>query len=129
MRSRLYSVTTSGSAGSASATSDVTEVISGKIVAVHVKQSAAGPSTQDFALKTKGGNGIARTILAFTDTADPSGMYYPRETAQTTAGVNLTFDGTHTIPTCIPVDDGLEVTVAQSNSGKTVDVVVYYEED
>jgi hypothetical protein len=70
---------------------------------------------------------VTQTILTL-GAANTDAIYYPRTIAQTNAGVNMTYDGTRTIPTEFIVFGALTLTLSSGTNGQSVSVVVYVEE-
>lgn len=76
-------VTTTGSAGSASGTTDSTLPISGILVGVRIDYHASAPATTDVTITEL--NGLERTLLTVSNT-NSDGVYYPFVELQDTSG-------------------------------------------
>lgn len=121
MYTHKITVTVSGSAGSATGSSQTRLPVNGKIAAVYVDYTSQ-PATTDLTLKTAGNNSPAQTILSLTN-ANTDGWFYPRAALHKNDGTALSYDGTNPVTDEFPVDDYLTVTVTQGNAG-SVDVWV-----
>lgn len=114
-------VATTGSAGSATGSSDSIPV-NGKLHAVYLDYHASAPGgTTDVTISLKSDPGA--TLLTVTDNAT-DGWYFPRQQVCDESGTGLTYDGTRKVSEPYPVADALTVAVAQSDA--LTDCVVAY---
>lgn len=125
IRRHTLKVTCSGSDGSATGNDTTKNVITGKILAVHLDYGTGQAATSDVVLSTA--HTPTNTILTVTDNAT-DGWYYPRHQVDSAAGAGLTYDGTRTVNEPVPVCDHLKLSVAQGNDEKTVTATVLVEE-
>lgn len=98
----------------------------GIVKAIYVKYNGDKPATADVTIKTKGTNAPSYNLLVLTD-GNTDKLCFPTLIAQDTAGASRTFDGTRVIPAEIPIDDALNIAVAQTNTDDTVDVWLFLE--
>lgn len=114
-----------GSAGSATATGQSVHV-SGKILAVYVAYQDSPPAgTTDFTLSDES-DPASEAIVSLTDGATDQKLY-PRRLVETNDGTDITYDGTRKVYEPYIVHGRLEATIAQANSGDSVDVTVWLE--
>jgi len=123
------SVTTTGSAGSATGSAVTEDVIKGRIVRVDVNFHASAPgATTDLTL-AQTNEDQAANIVSLTDTATDVTVY-PTVQLTDNAGGARTLDGTRPLVDYYPVSDTLTATVSQSDALTDAAVLeVYYEED
>lgn len=117
IRKYQVTVTTSGSAGSATGSAK-TKPISGKVLAVHLDYTSE-PATTDVTVATA--HAPVATILTITD-GNTDGWFYPRALLDDTAGADLT-----AIYDAIPIDDEITVSVAQADNAGTVAATILVE--
>ena len=117
-------LTAAGSAGSAVGTVTSTFPLMGHIEAIRLDYGGTAATT-DVTVATAH---APTTTLLTASNGTTDAWYYPRVQICDTNGSALTLDGIMASVTPIPVCDQVRVTVAQANSGDTVDVVVLYEE-
>lgn len=106
-----------GSNGSATANTTTAQPINGLVVGVYVKYNDSPPATTDITIATSGDQAPAETILTLTD-KNTNGWFYPRYTAQTQLGVDLSTANTEIPLLC----DKVKVTIAGANAADNVDV-------
>jgi hypothetical protein len=106
-----------GSNGSATANTTTAQPINGFVMGVYVKYNDSCPSTTDIVIATSGAQAPAETILTLTD-KNTSGWFYPRYTAQTQLGVDISTTNTQYPILC----DTVTVTISGSNAADNVDV-------
>jgi hypothetical protein len=112
----------SGSSGSATANADTPIVITGLITGAYVRYNDSPPAgTTDVTIKTKGTNAPSYNILVLTNAAT-DGLFIPRKQAVDPTGAAIT--GANEV---IPVDDYLNIAIAQANANDSVDVWLYVE--
>jgi hypothetical protein len=120
---KLRAVAAVGGAGS-----DTKETVRGNIKAVHVVFDASSNANTNVTLTDEWASpGASQTIFADT-TFNTSAWYYPRAYAQTTAGVDLTFDGTRKVPAQFTICGQLKLAITDQTATKGVTVYVLVEE-
>lgn len=122
-------VTTVGSAGSATGTGTTEVVIKGRIVRVDINFHASAPAgTTDLTL-AQSNEDQAANIVNLTDTATDATIY-PTVQLTDNAGAARTMDGTRPLVDYYPVSDTLTATVSQSDALTDAAVLeIYYEEN
>jgi hypothetical protein len=123
IRTQQVTVTTTGSAGSASGNAN-SGLMSGKLVAIHLDFTSQ-PATTDVTVATA--HAPIRTLISVSNT-NADGWFYPRVAVQDTSGAAITFDGTHGIYEAIPVNDYITVSVAQGDPNVAAVVATIYVE-
>lgn len=109
IRTHAISITTSGSAGSATGSGDTSAPVNGRVLAIHVDLMASPGTTTDITISTK--NAPTQTIITLTNvTADA--WYYPRQLMDGVTGADLT-----AIYEALAVDDYVSASIAQANAG------------
>lgn len=127
MKQHLYGpiigTVAAGGAGSATSTTTTTTRVCGRIAGVYLKYNDTPPGTTDVTVKTKGTSPAPPTynILAVTDAAT-DGWFYPAVQIHTTAGAAIAGEYKS-----IPVDDYIQVVIAQANASDSVDVWILLE--
>ncbi len=124
----LLTAAAAGGAGVATGTVTSGRVISGKILAVHLRYIGSPPAaTADVTLKD-GGKTVPtqQTILSITDAAT-DGWFYPRVPVKTNANVAITYDNTRPVHEHYVVSDHLVLTLAQADNDDQVEATVYFE--
>ena len=127
IKTESISITTTGSAGSATGTATTGATICGQVLRVDVDYSASAPSTADLTLKEVSDQ-IDTNIVTKSNSATDA-QYYP--TVQLTAndGTARTMDGTRPLVDYYPVCDELIATLAQSDAlTPSVTIAIYYKE-
>jgi hypothetical protein len=113
------------SAGAGTGTANATShKITGAVHAVYVRYNDSPPAaTTDVTVATAGTSPYvpAITILSIANAATDV-LKYPRIQVCNTSGSALTMDGTRILTDKIVIDDGVTVTIAQANTGDSVDV-------
>lgn len=107
-----------GADGAATATSTAPIKTTGLVYSVYVKYNDAPPATTDVTVKTQGTSPQhpSTTILSLAN-ANTDAMKLPRLDECQNDGTALTSYGA-----LIPVDDCIQVVIAQANAGDNVDV-------
>lgn len=111
IRTYKITVTTTGSAGSATGTGQTTRPVNGCLIAVHLDYTSL-PATTDVTIATA--TAPVQTLLTKTN-ANTDAWVYPRVLLQDTSGANLTalYDE-------LSIDDYVTVSVAQADAGSLV---------
>lgn len=122
IRHSSVSVTATGGAGTSSG-SGVTNLIIGKILAIHLDYSA-GAATTDVTIATTAIP--VQNILVRTDSVT-DGWFYPRVALHDTAAAAITYDGTRPVHDYVEVTDYITASVAQANNAQTLTVTILYE--
>ena len=110
-----------GGAGVATANLD-TRRITGIVRAMYVRYNDAPPAgTTDIVIKTKGDSAPSYNLLAIANAAT-DGIFHPCKQAVDQAGAVVAgvFES-------LPVDDALNVAIAQANNGDSIDIWLYLE--
>lgn len=118
-----------GGDGVATSNADSTSPISGRILAVYIKYNDSPPAgTTDVVISTKGTSPRppSNTILTLTDAAT-AGWFYPRHIVHDEVGAAYKWDGTNEVYEPVPVNDIINVAIAQANAGDNVDVWLLFE--
>jgi len=118
-----------GGAGVATNNANSTSPISGRIVGVYVKYNDSPPAgTTDVVISTKGTSPRppSNTILTLTDSAT-AGWFYPRHMVHDEAGALYKWDGTNEVYEAVPVNDFINVSIAQANDADSIDVWLLFE--
>ena len=126
----INSGTAAGSAGSATANNTTTTIISGRVVSLYVKYNDSPPAgTTDVTIQTLGTSPSppTRVLLTLTNAAT-DGYFQPSVPMHDNAGAAVTFDGTNELYVAPYVHDKIKVTIAQANSGDSVDVWLMVED-
>ena len=109
-----------GGAGAATSTGTSAMAISGLMYAVAIKYNDAPPDgTTDLTVKTKGTSAPTKNILVISNSATDA-EYLPREDYHSTAGVAAGSNDA-----LIPVDDFVQVVIAQANDADNAEVWLY----
>jgi len=113
-----------GSAGSATANSTTTAVVSGRLLGVYVKYNDSPPAgTTDVTISTQGASPAPPALAFLTLTnAATDGWFYPRAQVHTVAGALATSGGGAAIIEPVLIHDKVTVTIAQANAADNVDV-------
>ena len=114
----------SGGAGVATANADSNHRVSGRVLGVYVKYNDSPPAgTTDVTIKAVGSSPAppSYNVLAVSNAAT-DGWFYPRVALCDQDGAALTYDGTRPVHDLLPLDDVLNVEIAQANNGDSVDV-------
>lgn len=120
-------VTTVGSAGSATGTTDSEDVINGRILRVDVDYHASAPGTTDVILSEVEAH-VAHNVISKTDNATDF-TAYPSIQLTDSAGAGRTFDGTRAVVVPDFVSGHLRLTVNQCDALTNAVVAdIYYEE-
>jgi hypothetical protein len=104
-----------GADGAAVALGATTLPVRGLIFSVYVKYSGDKPATTDVIIRTKGTNAPTRTILTLTNKIT-DGLFLPRIDGHSVLGVA---DGAAN--QLIPVEDIIEIAVAEANTGDIIE--------
>ncbi len=113
-----------GSAGSATATTTTTIPAIGFVAAIIVRYNDSPPSTTDVTIATAGTGHPAITLLTLTN-ANTDVTRNVRHAVHDSTGAVVTFDGTNAVYDLPAVADFVTVTIAQANSGDSVDVWIF----
>lgn len=123
MKQHLYGpivgAVAAGGAGTATSTTTTTTRVCGMIAGVYLKYNDSPPAgTTDVTVKTQGTTPAppSYNILAVANAAT-DGWFYPSVQIHTTAGAAIAGEYKS-----IPVDDYIQVVIAQANVGDSVDV-------
>lgn len=117
-------LTTSGTVvGSAVGTVTTREVVMGRVLGVYLDYSGTAATT-DVTISTPHSPSV--TVITVSNSVT-DGWYYPRVQVHSTAGAALTYDGTRTVCEPVPVNDHLQLAVAQGGTAATVDAWVVVE--
>jgi len=110
-----------GADGVATATGTSSIRASGVLWALQVKYNDSPPAgTTDLTVKTKGSNPPSVTLLSIANAAT-DGMFFPRmDTSKASDGSALTSNDA-----LIPIEDYVQVVIAQANAADNVDVWLY----
>lgn len=115
-----------GANGSATANASTTSIISGRVLAIMAKYSAAVAATTDVVVATTGARHPVETLLTLTNnTADVT--KYPRAAVHDPNGAAVNYAATFPIYDAFPVDDYVNVNIAQANAGDNVSVYLLIE--
>lgn len=118
-----------GGDGVATSNGNSSSAISGRILGVYVKYNDSPPAgTTDVVISTKGTSPRppSNVILTLTNSAT-AGWFYPRHIVHDEAGTAYKWDGTNEVYEPVPVDDFINVAIAQANAGDNVDVWLLFE--
>jgi hypothetical protein len=120
-------ITSSGTDGSATGTSDTEVLLTGQIVRVDIDFAAGITTTTDLTLA--GANDlVSANIVNLSNTATDV-VLYPHVQVTNNAGTGLTLDGTRLKTDYYPVADILTLTIAQTTAATpAVTVDIYYRE-
>lgn len=112
-----------GSAGAATANTDSTVGITGRVVAVGVTYLDSPPAgSTDITVATKGVNGPAQTLLTISNAAT-NGWFYPRVATVSPQGAAMLYaSGGAAVGDCLAISDRVNVLIAGANAGDSVDV-------
>lgn len=105
-------VTTTGSAGSATGSTDSGGRIKGRVLAVVLNFHADAPSTTDTTVKTKGTHGASYNVLVVSNSATDN-YFVPRCEAVDNTGLSIVAGNPQE---AFLVDDVLTVAIAQSDA-------------
>lgn len=107
-----------GGAGVATANASTSHIVSGRVMGIYVKYNDTPPATTDVTIKTVGTSPAPPTynFLVLTNAAT-DGWFYPQVQIHDTAGSAIAAEYTPLL-----VHDNINVTIAQANSGDSVDV-------
>lgn len=107
-----------GNNGAATANADSTSPISGLVMGVYIQYNDNPPATTDVTVKTKGTSPYTPSYnLLVVSNANTNGLFMPRGAVVDTAGAAIVGDYQP-----IPVDDIINVAIAQADAGDSVDV-------
>lgn len=120
-------VTTTGSAGSASGSATTDFPICGRIVRVDIDYHASAPATTDVTL-SEVDDLIATNIVSLTD-QNTDKQVYPTVGLTDNGGTARTYDGTRPVVDYYPVCDKLTLSVAQCDALTAAVVAMIYYED
>jgi len=111
IRTYKITVTTTGSAGAATGTGQTSRPVNGCLKAIHLDYTDL-PNTSDVTITTAGAP--VQTLLTKAN-ANTDAWFYPRALLDDTAGADLT-----AIYDEMPIDDYVNVSVAQADAGSLV---------
>ncbi len=107
-----------GGNGAATANADSTTPIEGLLLGVYIQYNDSPPATTDVTVKTKGTSPYAPSYnLLVVSNANTNGLFMVRGAVVDTAGAAIA--GQHEL---IPIDDIVNVAIAQADAGDSVDV-------
>jgi hypothetical protein len=120
IKTEIVTVTVAGSAGSAVGNADSRRPLNGRLIAVYLDYVTQA-ATADVTITTK--KAPVKTLLTVTDSAT-DGWYYPRYVVHSEAAAALTgtSGGDRTEH---PLDDYINVAVAQSDAGSVIAYFLY----
>lgn len=121
IRRTKVTVTAAGSAGAAVGSARTTEIVAGRVHAVHLDYSASAPATTDVTI-TEGNESPAVPVLTVTDNAT-DGWYWPMAQAVNGLGAAITGQGAQ-----IVTADYLLVSVAGANAADTVTATIIWDD-
>ena len=117
-------ITTTGSAGSASGSATTSAVICGQIVRVDVDYHASTPATADITLKEVDDQIDTSVVTKADSTTDA--QYYPTVQLTASDGTARTMDGTRPLVNYYPVCDRMIASLAQGDALTGAAVVMIY---
>ena len=127
---RFESGATTGGAGTSGATSPA-KPLRGTVLAVHLEYVGSPPGSTDVILRTKaaGKKGGVRTLLSIANANADGWFDLATPVVDAADGSTPTFNATEPLHRIgIPVDQEVELDVAQANEGDEVNAVVLIEE-
>lgn len=114
----LSSGVAAGSAGSATANQNSSQLVSGEVVGIYVKYNDSPPATTDVTIKTVGTSPSPPTYnLLVRTNANTDGWFYPQVAVHDTAGAAIAGEYRSQL-----VHDYLNIVIAQANANDSVDV-------
>ena len=127
IRQQTVSVTTTGSAGSATGAANTPAPISGKILKIRFNFNASTPNTADTTVTERVAATDWETIC--TETSSTTDVTrYPRRAVEDNAEGTVTYDGTNEIYEPYVVNGYMRVAVAQGDAlTDAVVVTIFYE--
>lgn len=122
---KLFGPTNSGSAagvaGSATANTNSTIILTGRVLAIYIRYNDSPPAgTTDVIIATAGTNAPANTLLTLTDAAT-DGWFYVRHKVHDETGAGITYDGTNEVYEAPPICDYVNVKIQGANASDSID--------
>lgn len=119
-RTTISATGAAGGAGAATATAVSGEIISGLIRAVYLAYLDTPPATTDVTIE---GVTAPKIPVLTVSNAATNGWFYPMAQADNQAGADITNQGTP-----IPMDDYVQVTIAQANDADGVTATIIWDD-